>query len=63
MTRASQPGVPADPLFEPSRPQVAPSRLVFRFEQSMSLAEGDALLLRQLCLHTAFPTEVRTQGL
>ena len=36
---------------------VLPSRVVFRFEQSMEFAEGESALLRQLCLHTAFPTE------
>ena len=43
--------------FAAQRQRVPPRRLVFRFEQSMDLSEGDATLLRQLCLHTAFPTE------
>ena len=43
--------------FAAQRALIEPARLVFRFEQSMDFAEGEALLLRQLCLHTAFPTE------
>ena len=43
--------------FAAQRTLVEASRLVFRYEASMDFAEGEALLLRQLCLHTAFPTE------
>ena len=36
---------------------VPEERRIFRFERSMGFGEAEALLLRQLCLHMAFPTE------
>ena len=36
---------------------VPESRRIFRFERSMEFGGAEALLLRQLCLHMAFPTE------
>ena len=43
--------------FAALRALVPASRLTFRFEASMEISEGDATLLRQLCLHTGFPIE------
>ncbi|KOO31915.1 hypothetical protein Ctob_015016, partial [Chrysochromulina tobinii] len=48
--------------FAAQRARVPASRVVFRFEGSMDLSEGDATLLRQLCLHTAFPIERAAPG-
>ena len=36
---------------------VPEARRIFRFERSMEFGGAEALLLRQLCLHMAFPTE------
>ena len=40
-----------------ARQAVPESRRIFRFERSMEFGGAEALLLRQLCLHMAFPTE------
>ena len=47
--------------FEALKQHVPPSRAVFQFEETMDVSEGDATLLRQLCLHTAFPIEPAAQ--
>ena len=41
---------------------VPESRRIFRFERSMEFGGAEALLLRQLCLHMAFPTEREGQA-
>ena len=47
--------------FAAQRPHHRPSRVLFGFERSMEFGVAEEALLRQLCLHMAFPTATHGQ--